>query len=228
MHRKRVSRTGFTLIELLVVIAIIALLAAILFPVFSRAKENARKSTCQSNLKQLATAYLMYAQDYDGIYPPIHQNVAAATGIARLDWWALIEPYTKNTAVQGVGSTGAGTTRATIMRCPSGNPAQNGHYGHFCGDAYSTAAGGERYPTGLSQHTCYEAMIYRPAETIMIGETNGLQHRCCPRYHTGQYARYVEGERHMDGANYAFFDGHVKWMKYNNTLQPKDLWQNIP
>src|SRR5262245_16596913 len=62
-------KTGFTLIELLVVIAIIALLAAILFPVFGRARESARRSSCQNNLKQLATGLLQYAQDWDEQYP---------------------------------------------------------------------------------------------------------------------------------------------------------------
>ena len=73
--RRRIP--GFTLIELLVVIAIIAILAAILFPVFARARENARKSTCQSNLKQIGMAVQMYAQDYDEIYPGI--SMATAT-----------------------------------------------------------------------------------------------------------------------------------------------------
>jgi len=66
---KRSSCKAFTLIELLVVIAIIAILAAILFPVFARARENARKATCQSNLKQLGIAFAMYCQDYDQTYP---------------------------------------------------------------------------------------------------------------------------------------------------------------
>lgn len=62
-------KQGFTLIELLVVIAIIAILAAILFPVFARARENARKSSCQSNLKQIGTGLMMYVQDYDETFP---------------------------------------------------------------------------------------------------------------------------------------------------------------
>jgi prepilin-type N-terminal cleavage/methylation domain-containing protein len=64
------QRGGFTLIELLVVIAIIAILAAILFPVFAQAREKARQTTCVSNLKQIGTAFMMYVQDYDETYPP--------------------------------------------------------------------------------------------------------------------------------------------------------------
>ena len=80
---------GFTLIELLVVIAIIAILAAILFPVFARARENARKANCLSNLKQLATAALAYAQDYDEIWSSATRRgvLAAATPTPRGEYW---------------------------------------------------------------------------------------------------------------------------------------------
>src|SRR5258708_27737999 len=81
------KRFGFTLIELLVVIAIIAILAAILFPVFAQAREKARAISCLSNCKQSGTAYYMYVQDYDEVSPKMGSGV---------DWWALIYPYTKN------------------------------------------------------------------------------------------------------------------------------------
>ncbi len=99
------GRRGFTLIELLVVIAIIAILAAILFPVFARAREKARQSSCLSNVKQLGLGLLMYAQDYDErmayyyrYYPP---------GSTVLYWWGdLLQPYVKN---------------YQILECPSGS-----------------------------------------------------------------------------------------------------------
>src|SRR4051794_25612458 len=68
---QRLARRGFTLIELLVVIAIIAILAAILFPVFAQAREKARQTTCLSNLRQLASGMTMYSQDSDGLFPPV-------------------------------------------------------------------------------------------------------------------------------------------------------------
>src|SRR2546421_9538539 len=71
------TKAGFTLIELLVVIAIIAILAAILFPVFAKAREAARKTSCTSNLKQISTAFLMYSQDYDETMPPWTANAGA-------------------------------------------------------------------------------------------------------------------------------------------------------
>ncbi|UCH36301.1 MAG: prepilin-type N-terminal cleavage/methylation domain-containing protein [Armatimonadota bacterium] len=109
MRRSR----GFTLIELLVVIAIIAILAAILFPVFARAREAARKATCISNLKQISLAAIMYAQDYDEVLPaacsyggcsahpidPANQYVTDFTGLGTLDFWQLADvltPYIKS------------------------------------------------------------------------------------------------------------------------------------
>ena len=91
---QRWKKKGFTLIELLVVIAIIAILAAILFPVFAQAREAARKSSCQSNLKQLATAVMMYKQDYDEVFPA-HRWPDATHD----PWWWQIQPYTKNAGI---------------------------------------------------------------------------------------------------------------------------------
>lgn len=88
------KRRGFTLIELLVVIAIIAILAAILFPVFARARDAARRSTCLSNTKQLGTAILMYAQDYDEVLVPPSTGVCQTA--TAFSWGDLIQPYAKN------------------------------------------------------------------------------------------------------------------------------------
>ena len=96
------SRKAFTLIELLVVIAIIALLAAILFPVFARARENARKSSCANNLKQIGIAAAQYTQDYDELTIPIRQTTTA--GSTPFYWSALVQPYLKS---------------YQVLRCPS-------------------------------------------------------------------------------------------------------------
>src|SRR5712692_7854267 len=101
MHRTRAG--GFTLIELLVVIAIIAILAAILFPVFAQARDSARKATCQSNLKQFGAAFHMYASDYDGLFPnPGGRDVVGMTNGAA--WFSA----TRNTTTNAVTDSGAG------------------------------------------------------------------------------------------------------------------------
>src|ERR1051326_5185091 len=94
---ERDARRGFTLIELLVVIAIIAILAAILFPVFAQAREKARQSTCQSNFKQIGMAVMMYLQDNDEMFPLGAYN---PPGVPLIQWYDLVEPYAK-TGTQG-------------------------------------------------------------------------------------------------------------------------------
>ena len=91
-------RKGFTLIELLVVIAILAILAAILFPVFSKAREMARMSSCGSNTRQLALAVMMYTQDHDETLPMV-TNFAAPTTAPDRVWMATVQPYIKNTGI---------------------------------------------------------------------------------------------------------------------------------
>jgi prepilin-type N-terminal cleavage/methylation domain-containing protein/prepilin-type processing-associated H-X9-DG protein len=109
---------GFTLIELLVVIAIIAILAAILFPVFAQAREKARQTTCTSNLKQAGLAILMYAQDYDETLPYAAIN---PPGQPLTMWYDLVEPYVKSGTggVITAASGGAGRRQAPFYICPS-------------------------------------------------------------------------------------------------------------
>jgi prepilin-type N-terminal cleavage/methylation domain-containing protein/prepilin-type processing-associated H-X9-DG protein len=110
---KRIQ-SGFTLIELLIVIAIIAILAAILFPVFGRARENARRSSCQSNLKQLGLGIMQYIQDYDETYSP-----GSGTGLWQNSWARRVEPYIKSVQVYRCPSDPVPPIQANV---PSTNP----------------------------------------------------------------------------------------------------------
>src|SRR5688500_1438950 len=113
MHKNK----GFTLIELLVVIAIIAILAAILFPVFGRARENARRSSCQSNLKQIALSVAQYVQDYDERFPPSMGNDGNGAGQwvfpATVGWYATLQPYCKSTQIWQCPSEARGIHQGT-------------------------------------------------------------------------------------------------------------------
>ena len=108
LHDRRTS--GFTLVELLVVIAIIAILAAILFPVFAQAREKARQTACLSNMKQIGTALAMYAQDYDEQYPSGRYNPAIPVGADYGKGWA--------------GQIYAQTKNAQIFQCPDDSTSQ--------------------------------------------------------------------------------------------------------
>lgn len=158
-------KQGFTLIELLVVIAIIAILAAILFPVFGRARENARRSSCQSNLKQIGLAIMQYTQDYDELYPSAVQNDWFLT------WAKTVQPYAKSTQVFMCPSdpdAGKGAPdSANPWQGVAISYAANAYHG-YPGPTYSyTQLGpmGAFGEAGLSL-----SKITRPTESILVAE----------------------------------------------------------
>ena len=211
------KRKGFTLIELLVVIAIIAILAAILFPVFARAREKARQASCQSNLKELVLAWQMYAQDFDEM--PVPDSICDPGGTAMSShgrYWCsgmgsnkyndtgipkgLLYPYIKNAQVFYCPSRGGS--------CPDGDGSSY-HYGINRQGAVSWMAynncTGYIIVAGLSD---YES----PAQTICMGD-GGTSYHCIRR----QAANYP-CDRHNGFANISFVDGHVKARKLSELL----------
>jgi len=226
---------AFTLIELLVVIAIIAILAAILFPVFAQARENARKTSCLSNLKQIGTAFLMYAQDYDEMFPTwCEYAYAIDNGVNPVGeplparyWDAKINPYVKSGVVDINSNVRAELDKSSysgVWRCPSnGEPVKTRSYGMnvLISKSYNWTTGSDRYRyAGIAE-------IDRPAQTVLAGD-GGWDGRLMPaNAFQGYIERYINQVpysaeapwRHMDGANYAFCDGHAKYIK-GDTIYP--------
>jgi prepilin-type N-terminal cleavage/methylation domain-containing protein/prepilin-type processing-associated H-X9-DG protein len=224
---KKLNKRAFTLIELLVVIAIIAILAAILFPVFAQAREKARQTSCLSNMKQLALGMLMYSQDYDETFAGSRIWCANADGSQSntctdvggaggniFGWQSATKPYIKNYG---------------LYQCPS-NPSRTGKTEDFdkkffasyalsgvkVFDLRSVALYGEGGGTAATH-----AAISRPAETMMILEStwsNTDLGDWVGRKNNPTACGWGRGFYQHNGGtggfgNWAFFDGHVKAVK---------------
>jgi len=155
---KKRTIKAFTLIELLVVIAIIAILAAILFPVFAKVREKARQTTCTSNMKQIGLAILQYQQDYDETFPMLHYNDSAGQEVR---WYEEVGPYIKNG--QKYASTGRYSGAGGIWHCPSTAADQPAGYGAH----YDIFSEGQPYAT---PKVVALAAIDTPSDTITVVE----------------------------------------------------------
>lgn len=195
-------KTGFTLIELLVVIAIIAILAAILFPVFAKAREKARQASCLSNVKQMGLAFLSYSQDYDEYICPPYTST--------YNYPVLIAPYVKNTQ---------------IFKCPSAAGLVDGWIDMTKTYDTSWQAGGLTSPCSYIMNTNVfwtpMAQFTAPAETLQISDGiwvggNGSGATLA----ADQIGRVTRGARHNDGVNCGFYDGHAKWVSKTGVAPP--------
>ena len=215
-------KKGFTLIELLVVIAIIAILAAILFPAFAKARESARRISCVSNLKQIGTGIMQYTQEYDEKLPACETRDVATIRVPYPD---TIKSYVQD---------------PNIYRCPSNSLTTKfrnsgdlyfAHYyangGDGNDDVVTDAAGGERNRPMNSDENVNDAVqggaalgsITSPSQTILIGENR--KDRDAPNYNT---VGDVEFQGHLGTTNFLFADGHVKSMRPTLTVQGVNMW----
>jgi len=192
------TRRGFTLIELLVVIAIIAILAAILFPVFARAREKARQASCLSNVKQIGLAINMYVQDYDETMPP----AVAGTPPNIYMTYELLDPYIKNTQIWECPSKPDSVVLSALGKrnvsysFDVGTPMPSGSWRLFGAPVAGT-------------YSCSLAQITNPSTTPLMCDARGS-------VDAGFTSTIVEDPRHNDGCNYGFADGHAKWDRPEN------------
>ena len=213
-------RAAFTLIELLVVIAIIAILAAILFPVFARARENARRSSCQSNLKQIGLGFLQYTQDYDERLPNSQDGGKAAIAAPGISWNYFTGNSASTATVNNFDMSRSSLQpylkSSQIFVCPSdsvGQTSGDSYAGNQCAfNASGAAVAGytANVATGKSLAAFDDTARYMLLAEETTGSDGSTQGSTDDAYLT--IGNFISG-RHFDGSNIAFLDGHVKFLK---------------
>ncbi|MBM3497593.1 MAG: DUF1559 domain-containing protein [Armatimonadetes bacterium] len=194
LHRRSVPTAAFTLIELLVVIAIIAILAAILFPVFSRARAKARQTACLSNVKQIGLALEMYCQDNDEAYPVVDHAVG-------YEWWDPLYPYVKNAQVFRCPAYKAAATE------PASDYVLNGLFVHGVSASVFEDAAGQ-----------IDLAVRRPG--LMEDDYHPWPDDHATWDDLTAYTEFeanIATDVHNGGCNYGFVDGHAKWLRWENT-----------
>ena len=231
--------SAFTLIELLVVIAIIAILAAILFPVFARARENARRSSCLSNMKQIGLGVFQYIQDYDENYPLAVTGAGYNSG-NDIGWSDSIQPYLKSVQIYQCPSEPNPGSSNPNTRASSG--ASYTDYYYNCALSWNGGTG-TASPNGNGINPTYatpvnQAALLNSSLTILTGEggqtSNNFGDAASRANGRGSFG-YIGignpgavgnlnekalinglaggGVRHLEGTNFSFADGHAKWFK---------------
>ena len=206
-----VSGRGFTLIELLVVIAIIAILAAMLLPALSRSKQSAKRIVCVNHLKQLALATVMYVMENENYYPssnsPDKWPQATRPGYDNLR--LLVCP--DDTSI-----TYAATNTASADLAPRS----------FLINAWTDYF--DLLPQPVASEVMPESVIQDPSETILFGEKQEGQGDFLMDLRTANQVTVLEQSRHAGGANYAFADGSVRFLRFGKCLSPVNLWGVTP
>ncbi|MCM8769151.1 MAG: DUF1559 domain-containing protein [Candidatus Omnitrophica bacterium] len=222
----RERSSGFTLIELLVVVAIISILAAMLLPALSKAREKARGSVCMSNLKQITLAMFLYCQDYEEYFPPAYYMTAASEigwDFSSDDWWASAKPGLLGPYLKG-----------KVFSCPSKATVKS-YDRPYTGYAYNTTyiGGGYSVWNGQQDSPTKVSRIVNPSKTVLLADSaiwsswtnevivNSYLRAPGDPYYFGPNVHF----RHNGLANVAYCDGHVAGVKtkYNVTASDTTL-----